>query len=903
MNHITRFTHYFRSVPGARSLLWSALLLMAGLMKITVSAQTGGVNPQPFVTVSAASYRVEDMAPGSIVAGFGTLLATTTLSGADTDSQTPGIQLPKQLGGTTVRVGGIAAELFYVSPGQINYVIPPTLAAGMWPVEVVSGDATISNGTVTFGQALPSIFTADSSGSGAPAALLLRVKTDGSQVYENVSFFDATAGRFLLRPIDFGPTGERIFLALFLSGIRTAADPNGDGNVNESVRVIINGSVLVPDYAGPQGGFIGLDQINVELPRSLQSSSLLDLAVSILGGQSSNLVSLAVNTPPVSSLNWTASGLSGRVTRSFTSIDNLLFAATNQGVFRSTDFGANWMATSSGLTNADVLSLYAFGARLIAGTNGGGIFISTDFGATWTVSNSGLSGDTLTVSNIFALGSTLYLATPGGVCVSTNNGQSWTALNAGLTGLNLNILNFAAIPNGGFFAATRGGVCLYNRTTNQWEAATAGFPNNSYATTLAWNGSSLFAGTNGFGVCRYNGQTWSAINNGIPANAFILSLIANGASLIAGTANGGLYVSNNNGDTWTLLASGLGSADVSVLFPYRGRLCAGTPGGVFGARLSVPTGNRAPVAFAASLATIANSGGQNATRLPITLLGSDADGDALIYLFTNPTNGALAGFAPNLFYTPNANFTGSDSFTFRVSDGTVESAPATITITVSPANRAPNLTVPQAQTITAGQALNFTVAATDPDAGQTVTLTTGGLPNGATFTTQNNQGQFTWTPAANQTGVFTVNFIAIDSGSPRQAVTRAVTITVNPASSGGAWTAMNTGLGNLAVQSLTFFGGILYAGTDDGVFRSRDGGQNWTAINTGFGSNRGIFALAVLNNRLWAGGFSGLHVLNPDGAGWTAVTAGLPGNVVVQTMTSSGSTLNPRLKLFENNNR
>ncbi len=737
---------------------------------------------------------------------------------------------------------------------------------------------------------MPSIFTADSSGSGAPAAVLLRVKTDGSQVYENVSTFDSTAGRFVLRPIDFGPPGERIFLVLFLSGIRTAADPNRDGNVNESVRVIINGSVLVPDYAGSQGTFIGLDQVNLELPRTLQSSNYLDLVVSILGGQSSNLVSLAVNTIPVTSLNWIAGGLSGRVIRSFTSVDNLLFAATNQGVSRTTDYGATWTAINTGLTNADVLSLFAFGARLIAGTNGGGIFISTDYGATWTVSNTGLSGNTLTISNIFALGSTLYLATPGGVCVSTSGGQSWTALTGGLTGLNLNILNFAAIPNGGFFAATRGGVCLYNRTTKLWEAAAAGFPNGSYATTLAWNGTALFAGTNGFGVYRYNGQTWSAVNIGLPANASILSLLANGASLIAGTPGGGLYVSNNNGDIWTLLASGLGSADISALFPYRGRLCAGTGSGVFGARLSVPASNRAPTAFAAALTATANSGGQTVIRLPITLLGSDADGDALIYLFTSPTNGTLTGFAPNLVYTPNANFTGTDSFTFKVSDGTADSNTATITITVNAANRAPNLTVPGAQTVTVGQALNFTVAATDPDAGQTVTLATGGLPSGANFTTQNNQGQFSWTPLANQTGTFTVNFIATDSGSPRQSVTKSVTITVNPASS-GTWTAANSGLTNLIVTRLVFFGGNLYAGTGGGVFRSQDSGQSWTAVNIGLGSTRSISGMAVLNNRLWAGGFDGLYVLNADGAGWSAVTAGLPSNLFVLTMTSSGSTL------------
>ncbi len=78
------------------------------------------------------------------------------------------------------------------------------------------------------------------------------------------------------------------------------------------------------------------------------------------------------------------------------------------------------------------------------------------------------------------------------------------------------------------------------------------------------------------------------------------------------------------------------------------------------------------------------------TALGITLAGTDPENDTLTFaVATGPTNGVLSGTAPNLTYTPNANVTGGDSFTFTVSDGTTTSAPATVTIAVTPANDPP----------------------------------------------------------------------------------------------------------------------------------------------------------------------------------------------------------------------
>lgn len=76
--------------------------------------------------------------------------------------------------------------------------------------------------------------------------------------------------------------------------------------------------------------------------------------------------------------------------------------------------------------------------------------------------------------------------------------------------------------------------------------------------------------------------------------------------------------------------------------------------------------------------------------LPITLAGSDVDGDALAFTITDvPTNGSLSGTPPSLIYTPTANFNGQDSLAFVVSDASVTSAPAVVQISVLPVNDAP----------------------------------------------------------------------------------------------------------------------------------------------------------------------------------------------------------------------
>ncbi len=268
-------------------------------------------NPVPVVTVPAASFESTAVAPDSIAAAFGSQLATQTAVAAS-------LPLPTELGGTTVEINGRRAGLFFVSSFQINFLVPTDSESGSLDLVVRAGDGVVSRGTVAVSRVAPAIFTANNDGQGVPAAALLRIRRDGAQIIEPLSQPNPINGRQTTRPIDLGPEGERVFLILFLSGISRAADPNDDGNRDETIRVIIGGHEAAPLYAGSLPNFAGLDQINVELPRSLIGRGRVNLAVNAAGYSSSNLVEIEIagtagNAPPQISGFSAASALAGQV--------------------------------------------------------------------------------------------------------------------------------------------------------------------------------------------------------------------------------------------------------------------------------------------------------------------------------------------------------------------------------------------------------------------------------------------------------------------------------------------------------------------------------------------------------------------------------------------------------------
>lgn len=176
--------------------------------------------------------------------------------------------------------------------------------------------------------------------------------------------------------------------------------------------------------------------------------------------------------------------------------------------------------------------------------------------------------------------------------------------------------------------------------------------------------------------------------------------------------------------------------------------------------VTVDPGNAAPVALAGSVTTAED------TAATVTLSGTDADGNALSYaIVSGPANGTLSGTPPNLSYTPAADFNGSDSFTFRVNDGTVNSAAATVSITVTPVNDAP-VAIARSLTSSEDAPLSIVLTGSDKDGNSLTYTVVSGPANGVLTGTAPN---LTYTPAANFYGsdsfTFRVNDGTVNSAN------------------------------------------------------------------------------------------------------------------------------------------
>ncbi|MCI0419549.1 MAG: hypothetical protein L0312_10055, partial [Acidobacteria bacterium] len=210
-------------------------------------------------SVSSANYK-SPLAGEMITSAFGANLATTV--------ECATLPLKTMLGGRSVIIKdaqGVekSALMLFVSPIQINYVAPRDLNSGTATVKLIDeGGVAISIGFAEILRLSPGIFTADASGQGVPAAVIVRVKPGNVEITEPVAQFDEAQKKFVPIALDLGPESEIVVLTLFGTGWRGLNSP-----ANVSVKI---GGIDCPvEYAGSQPTLEGLDQINARLPRAL----------------------------------------------------------------------------------------------------------------------------------------------------------------------------------------------------------------------------------------------------------------------------------------------------------------------------------------------------------------------------------------------------------------------------------------------------------------------------------------------------------------------------------------------------------------------------------------------------------------------------------------------------------
>ena len=234
------------------------------------------------------------VSPGSLGLIRGDASVSPLAPGTETAAQAADGSFPYELIGVSVTVGGRAAQVISVSPGEVNFYLPADVPAGSAELLVTSSDGKVSQGTAAINAVAPAIFTKAGTGAGAAVAFNAATYLTGD--------FDVTT------EANFG-ADKRTRLMLFSTGTSTnVANSNSNNdpllglvrilNLAESVKVEARTAggqtLLLPvEYAGRQHTMPGLDQVVFILPAELKGAGQVELTL-IAGGQRSNTATVNV---------------------------------------------------------------------------------------------------------------------------------------------------------------------------------------------------------------------------------------------------------------------------------------------------------------------------------------------------------------------------------------------------------------------------------------------------------------------------------------------------------------------------------------------------------------------------------------------------------------------------------
>ena len=240
-------------------------VLMTNSGNVTQAGNVPTADLSNLLSISSTASGTPKVAPGSIVAAYGPKLASTTTVTV-TDSQ--GVTRP--------------ATINVVTPNQVNFFIPDNTAPGIATVAMGQNSGGVLIDTVA-----PGLYSADSTGRGVAAAGAATYSADGKTITpQNVAECPNGGGSCVASPLDLGNPTDRLIVTLYGTGFKGLS---GLQNVSATIGTAM-AQVL---YAGPQGQFAGLDQINLVVPRSLAGSGEVPIILTI-DGQTANVVTINV---------------------------------------------------------------------------------------------------------------------------------------------------------------------------------------------------------------------------------------------------------------------------------------------------------------------------------------------------------------------------------------------------------------------------------------------------------------------------------------------------------------------------------------------------------------------------------------------------------------------------------
>jgi uncharacterized protein (TIGR03437 family) len=276
------------NTPGSGGGLADPILTSTG-PTIYPNGVQNAAGPVSVTSDSSTNSFAVGLSPGMFVALYGSQLAAAAPVVAS-------LPFPATLGGVQVLVNGTAAPLYYVSASQIDFVVPWETAGSVATIAVVSG-ATTSNTVTAPIQTAPQIFTTNQAGSGQGAVLVAGTAT-----------IAAPTGAFP----GSRPAAKGEYISIYVAGLGAVQNPPSDGAIDTAlsptvaqpaVRIGCPGSSGLlafcnapVQFSGLAPGFVGLYQVNVQIPADAMSGSIVPLQISFAAGagRPSNIVTIAV---------------------------------------------------------------------------------------------------------------------------------------------------------------------------------------------------------------------------------------------------------------------------------------------------------------------------------------------------------------------------------------------------------------------------------------------------------------------------------------------------------------------------------------------------------------------------------------------------------------------------------